>query len=62
MVQIRPHLRPWRSLCSSAWCAQVTVVPEVSRISVLSSGRCQGSKVSMPFGGHTPPMNASRAT
>jgi hypothetical protein len=27
------------------------VVPEVSRISVLRSGRCHGSKVSMPFGG-----------
>ena len=62
MVQIRPHFRPSRSSCSSAWCAQVTVVPEVSRISVLSSGRCQGSKVSMPFGGHTPPISSVRAT
>ena len=49
MVRIRPHFSPWRSFSSSAWCAQVTVVPEVSRISVLSSGRCQGSKVSMPL-------------
>ena len=57
MVRIRPHLSPSRSFSSSAWCAQVTVVPEVSRISVLSSGRCQGSKVSMPFGGHTPPSS-----
>ena len=28
-------------------------MPEVSRISVLSSGRCHGSNVSMPFGGQT---------
>ena len=45
----QPPFRPLRSFSSSAWCAQVTVVPEVSRISVLSSGRCQGSKVSMPL-------------
>ena len=51
MVQIRPHFRPSRSFSSNAWCAQVTVVPEVSRISVLSSGRCHGSNVSIPFGG-----------
>ena len=30
------------------------MVPEVSSSSVLSSGRCQGSKVSMPFGGQVP--------
>ena len=36
------------------------MVPEVSSISVFSSGRCQGSKVSMPLGGHTPPNSASR--
>ena len=44
-VSARPHFRPLRSLCSSAWCAQVTVVPDSSRISVLTSGRPQGSKV-----------------
>ena len=37
------------------------MVPEVSRISVLRSGRCQGSKVSMPLGGQTPPVSAVRA-
>ena len=36
------------------------MVPEVSRISVFNSGRCQGSKVSMPLGGQTPPNSASR--
>ena len=60
MVSHRPSFRPCRSFCSSAWCAQVTVVPEVSRISVLRSGRCQGSKVSMPFGGQMPPSTSVR--
>src|ERR1700756_721564 len=45
IVRINPQTRPLRSFSRSEWCAQVTVVPEVSRISVLSSGRCQGSKV-----------------
>ena len=54
IVQTSPQIRPLRSLWMSAWCAQVTVVPEVSRISVLRSGRCQGSKTSIPFGGQTP--------
>ena len=39
-----------------AWCAQVTVVPEVKRISVLRNGIWNGSKVSMPTGGQTPPV------
>ena len=55
-----PISGPCRSSCRSAWCAQVTVVPEVSRISVLRSGRCQGSKVSMPFGGQCPPVSSVR--
>ena len=59
-VRIRPILSALRSLCSSAWCAQVTVVPEVSRISVLNSGRWNGSSVSMPFGGQMPPVKAAR--
>src|SRR6202008_862510 len=54
IVRIRPYFRPLRSFSSSAWCAQVTVVPEVRRIRVLSSGRCQGSKASMPLGGQVP--------
>src|SRR6185437_5267951 len=53
-VRIRPYFKPLRSPSSSAWCAQVTVVPEVSRISVLRSGRCQGSNASMPLGGQVP--------
>src|SRR5580704_6893894 len=61
MVQARPQTRPLRLFSRSEWCAQVTVVPEVSRIRVLSSGKCQGSKVLMSFGGHTPPTKAVRA-
>src|SRR5258707_14439650 len=60
MVRIRPYFRPCRSFSSNAWCAQVTVVPEVNSNSVFNSGRCQGSKVSMPLGGQTPPNSASR--
>ncbi len=61
-MQTSPQISPRRSSCSSAWCAQVTVVPEVSRISVLSSGRCQGSNTSMPCGGQWPPVNWALAT
>ena len=39
---------------------QVMVVPEVSRISVLMNGRCQGSKVSIPAGGQTPSTAGDR--
>src|SRR6516165_214048 len=53
-VRINPYLRPWRSFSSSAWWAQVTVVPDVKSSSVLSSGRCQGLKASMPLGGQVP--------
>ncbi len=44
--------RPRRSFSSSEWCAQVTVQPDSSRIIVLSSGRWNGSNVSIPAGGH----------
>ena len=50
------HLLAGRSRATSAWCAQVAAQPEQSRISVLISGRCQGSKVSMPAGGQVPGM------
>src|SRR5258708_33334121 len=36
------------------------MVPEVSSSSVFNNGRCQGSKVSIPLGGQTPPNSASR--
>ena len=61
IVSARPVLRPWRSLWSSAWCAQVTVVPEVSSINVFSSGRLSGSSTSVPLGGQIPPVKATRA-
>ena len=43
----------------SAWCAQVTVVPEVSRIRVFSSGKCQGSKVIDTLRRPKPPVKAT---
>src|SRR3954467_15412339 len=55
IVSNRPSLRPPRSPWISEWCAQVTVVPEQSRIIVLSSGKPQGSSTSTPLGGQTPP-------
>ena len=44
-------MSPWRSPWISEWWAQVTVVPEHSRIIVLSSGKPQGLSTSMPLGG-----------
>ena len=52
IVAQRPFFRPSRSPWISAWCAQVIVVPEQSRISVLSSGSEKGSMTSIPLGGH----------
>ena len=40
--------------CAIAWCAQVAAAPEHNRISVLISGKCQGSNVSIPAGGQIP--------
>src|SRR6476469_10523853 len=55
MVQARPFLSPSRSPWISEWCAQVTVVPEHSRIRVLSSGKPHGLSTSIPLGGQCPP-------
>ena len=60
-VSDRPVTRPLRSPCSSAWWAQVTVVPDSSSVMVLNSGRCSGSRTSMPTGGHWPPRTSERA-
>src|SRR5438270_3290167 len=55
IVHHSPLIRPPRSLWISAWWAQVTVVPEQSRIRVLSRGKPNGFSTSMPLGGQTPP-------
>ena len=60
IVSSSPSFSPLRSPWISEWCAQVTVVPEHSRIKVLSSGKSQGFSTSMPLGGqrrrpHRPP-------
>ena len=44
-VRIRPSTRPRRSFFKRAWCAQVTVTPEVNRMSVLSRGTPHRSNV-----------------
>ena len=54
-VSVRPWISPLRSPSISEWCAQVTVVPESSRISVLRNGNSNGSNGWMPLGGQTPP-------
>ena len=59
MVNHNPLLSPSRSPWINAWCAHVTVVPDSSRIIVLSSGKAKGSSTSTPFGGHTPPITAA---
>src|SRR5687768_6949313 len=51
MVHHSPFLSPSRSPWISEWCAQVTVVPEQSRMKVFKSGKPNGSSTSMPFGG-----------
>src|SRR6185312_11123256 len=59
IVSHRPCFRPLRSPWIRQWCAQVTVVPEHSRIRVLSSGRSNGLITSLiDLGGNTPPMES----
>jgi hypothetical protein len=62
IVSHRPFFSPSRSPWISEWCAQVTVVPEHSRISVLSSGSAKGSSTaSIAAGGKRPPTTSVRA-
>ena len=42
--------------CAIAWWAHVAVAPEHKSINVLIRGKCQGSKVSIPAGGHVEPI------
>ena len=57
-----PWIRPERLPSRSAWCAHVTVAPDVSRMIVFRSGRWKGSNTSTPVGGQAPPVNVTRAT
>ena len=55
LIEISPCFRSRRLFsCTKAWWAQVAAQPDNKRISVLIRGRCQGSNVVMPSGGHTP--------
>ena len=38
-----------------AWCAHVTVAPDVNKSIVFSKGTFQGSNIVKNTGGHTPP-------
>jgi hypothetical protein len=44
-------------LAKIAWCAQVTVHPENSKISVFKKGISQGFKTFIPLGGHMEPIS-----
>src|SRR5215471_2973099 len=54
-VSANPRSSPLRSPSISEWCAQVTVVPDNSRISVLRNGNSNGLNGWTVLGGHTPP-------
>jgi len=41
---------------NKAWWALVTVAPEVSKIKVFNKGTPHGLIISIPAGGHTPPI------
>src|SRR3546814_19232998 len=58
-VSVSPFFSPSRSPWIRAWCAQVTVVPEQSRISVLSNGSSTAFITSMPFEGNIPSIGAN---
>ena len=62
MVQDESQTGPLRSFLKQRMMRPGNGRAGVSRISVLSSGRCQGSNVWMPFGGQTPPVKAVRPT
>jgi hypothetical protein len=45
----------------SLWCAQVTLTPEESKITVLSKGTPKGLKAKIPRGGHSFPSSTFTA-
>ena len=55
-VNNKPFNKPFLSFSKRAWCAQVTVVPDKSKINVLINGICQGSRALIPLGGQTDPI------
>ena len=54
---IRPTIACFRAPPIIAWCDQVTVAPERSKISVFKKGISQQLKGSIPFGGQIAPTS-----
>lgn len=44
-----------------AWCAHVTVAPELNNTAVFNNGTEKGFNGSIPFGGHTAPISIAGA-
>lgn len=54
-VTHKPYNAPLLCPCIIEWWAYVTVIPEDSKITVLSNGNSKGSIASIPIGGHWAP-------
>lgn len=53
------------SVCApdiSAWCAQVTVTPELNKIRVFKNGTSKALNGRIPRGGHIPPISTAGAS
>lgn len=46
-----------RSPATIAWCAHVTLAPDVNKINVFKNGTSHALNTSIPFGGHTDPIS-----
>lgn len=51
----------WKFPAINAWWAQVTEIPEESKIIVFKRGTEKQLKVKIPIGGHTPPKSIAGA-
>ena len=56
IVNIRANKVCFLALARRAWCAQVTVAPEVNKRKVFVKGTVYVFIVLIALGGHTPPM------
>ncbi len=52
-----PTIVPFLSPAIMAWCAYVAVAPDVNSTIVFNNGTWNASNVSIPIGGHTPPIS-----
>ena len=56
-VASNPRITCSRCPATIAWWAQVTVTPEVNKITVFNKGTSHGEKVSIPAGGQIQPIS-----